>query len=317
MKRKQKEKPLTISSTFFWSVLRSHEMLPAELLRKIQKFHFRTRRMANDLFAGQYESAFKGQGIEFAEVREYQAGDDVRSIDWNVSARFGRPFVKVFHEERELTVILLLDLSGSHLFGTRRRFKRELLAEAAGMLAFLAIRTNDKVGALLFSSQVEKYIPPKKGASHVWRLIKEIFTYVPSDLTTNVDAALTFLNKVARRHAIVFLISDCMDSGFEKSLKLTSKKHDLTVIHIADPAENELPDLGFLTLRDPETGQMALFNSHSKRLREKWRIDRQTEGEKLKKMLRRAGVDLVSLSTDGPVVEPLSRLFDLRRKRIY
>ena len=162
-------------------------MLSDEQLKKIQGFHFKTKHLASDLFAGQYESAFKGRGIEFAEVREYQPGDDIRTIDWNVSARFGRPFVKIFHEERELTIMLLLDLSGSHLFGTRNRFKRELLAEVAGMLAFLAIRTNDKVGAILFSSRVEKYIPPKKGASHVWRLIKEIFTYEPQDLTTNLD----------------------------------------------------------------------------------------------------------------------------------
>jgi uncharacterized protein (DUF58 family) len=182
-------------------------MLPEELLKKIQRFHFRTKRQANDLFAGQYESAFKGRGIEFAEVREYEIGDDIRTIDWNVSARFGRPFVKVFNEERELTVMLLLDLSGSHLFGTKVKFKRELLAEVAGMLAFLAIRTNDKVGGILFSSRVERYIPPKKGTAHVWRLIKEIFTYEPRDLSTNVQAVLTFLNRVVKRQAIVFLIS--------------------------------------------------------------------------------------------------------------
>ena len=174
-------------------------MLPEELLKKIQRFHFRTKRQANDLFAGQYESAFKGRGIEFAEVREYEIGDDIRTIDWNVSARFGHPFVKVFNEERELTVMLLLDLSGSHLFGTKVKFKRELMAEVAGMLAFLAIRTNDKVGGILFSSRVERYIPPKKGASHVWRLIKEIFAYEPQDLSTNVGAVLNYLNRVVKR----------------------------------------------------------------------------------------------------------------------
>ena len=188
-------------------------MLSDEQLKKIQKFHFRTRKLASDLFAGQYESAFAGQGLEFAEVREYQAGDDVRFIDWNVSARFGHPYVKVFHEERELTVMLLLDLSGSHLFGTRKRFKREILAEVAGMLAFLAIRTNDKVGAILFSSKVEAYIPPKKGASHVWKLIREIFTYEPSEMGTNIKEVFDYLNRVVKRHAVVFLISDCMDSG--------------------------------------------------------------------------------------------------------
>ena len=291
-------------------------MLSEPILRKIQRFHFKTKRLANDVFAGQYESAFKGRGIEFAEVREYQPGDDIRTIDWNVSARFGRPFVKVFHEERELTIMLLLDLSGSHLFGTRNRFKRELLAEVAGMLAFLAIRTNDKVGAILFSSRVEKYIPPKKGPSHVWRLIKEIFAYEPQDLTTNVDAVLIYLNRVARRHAIVFLISDCMDDGYEKSLRLTAKKHDLIVIRVSDPGEEELPHVGLVTIRDPETGQVALINTNSKSLRQGWRGYQQERVTYLADLLKSAGVDVVELSTNGPVVEPLTRLFDTRRKRL-
>ncbi len=291
-------------------------MLSEDLLKKIQRFHFKTRRLANDLFAGQYESAYKGQGLEFAEVREYQPGDDIRSIDWNVSARFGHPFVKVFHEERELTVILILDLSGSHLFGTRHKFKRELLAEVAGMLAFLAVRTNDKVGAILFSSGVEKYIPAKKGASHVWRLIKEIFTYEPRDLNTSLDAALTYLNRVVKRHAIVFLISDCMDTGFEKPLRQTARKHDLTVIRVSDPAEDELPDVGLMNVQDPETGQVALINTRSHSLKERWRLERRTQKEYLVDILRRLGVDLAELSTDGPVVEPLTRLFDQRRRRL-
>jgi len=291
-------------------------MLSEDLLKKIQRFHFKTRRLANDLFAGQYESAYKGQGLEFAEVREYQPGDDIRSIDWNVSARFGHPFVKVFHEERELTVILILDLSGSHLFGTRHKFKRELLAEVAGMLAFLAVRTNDKVGAILFSSGVEKYIPAKKGASHVWRLIKEIFTYEPRDLNTSLDAALTYLNRVVKRHAIVFLISDCMDTGFEKPLRQTARKHDLTVIRVSDPAEDELPDVGLMNVQDPETGQVALINTRSHSLKERWRLERRTQKEYLVDLLRRLGVDLAELSTGGPVVEPLTRLFDQRRRRL-
>ena len=291
-------------------------MLQEALLKKIQKFHFTTRRMASDMFAGQYESAFRGRGMEFAEVREYQVGDDIRTIDWNVSARFGHPYVKVFHEERELTVMLVLDLSGSHRFGTRKKFKRELLAEVAGMLAFLAIRTNDKVGAILFSSKVEKYIPPKKGASHVWRLIKEVFTYQPEDLSTDLDGVLTFLNRVAKRHAIVFLISDCMDTGFEKSLRLTSKKHDLTVIRITDPAEETLPNVGFVTLRDPETGKTALVNSGSRKLRKRWRAYRDEQQAYLNETFKKAGIDQVELTTDGPVVEPLTRLFERRKRRV-
>ena len=291
-------------------------MLQEEILKKIQKFHFTTRRMANDMFAGQYESAFKGRGMEFAEVREYQVGDDIRTIDWNVSARFGHPYVKVFHEERELTVMLVLDLSGSHRFGTRKKFKRELLAEVAGMLAFLAIRTNDKVGAILFSSKVEKYIPPKKGASHVWRLIKEVFTYQPEDLSTDLDGVLTFLNRVSKRHAIVFLISDCMDTGFEKSLRLTSKKHDLTVIRISDPAEETLPNVGFVYLRDPETGIKTLVNSNSRKLKMKWRAHRDEQKAYLNELFKKAGIDQVELTTDGPVVEPLTRLFESRKRRL-
>lgn len=290
-------------------------MLSDEQLKKIQRFHFRTKKMASDLFAGQYESAFKGQGLEFNEVREYQPGDDVRTIDWNVSARFGHPYIKVFHEERELTVMLLLDLSGSQLFGTKQKFKRELLAEVAGMLAFLAIRTNDKVGAILFSSQVEKYIPPQKGISHVWTLIKEIFTYVPADLGTNIKGVLDYLNRVVKRHAIVFLISDCLDKDFAIPFGIASRKHDLTVIRISDPSEEDLPDVGRVYLRDPETDQVVLLNFRNHALREKWRIHRREQLANLTNLLRRTGVDLVEIKTDGSVSEPLVRLFDKRRKR--
>jgi uncharacterized protein (DUF58 family) len=290
-------------------------MLPEDVLKKIQHFHFRTKRLANDVFAGQYVSAFRGRGMEFSEVRAYQPGDDIRDIDWNVTARFGHPFVKVFHEERELTVMLLLDLSGSHLFGTRGRFKRELLAEVAGMFAFLAIRTNDKVGSILFSSGVEKFIPPKKGASHVWRMIKEIFTYEPRDLSTSIDSVLVYLNRVVKRHAIVFLISDCMDTGFHRSLRLTARKHDLTVLRVRDPAEIDLPEVGYVRLRDPETGKVALINTRNRRVKDGWRAYQREMDDSLRELLKRAGVDLVDLTTNGPVTEPLTQLFTARRKR--
>jgi uncharacterized protein (DUF58 family) len=291
-------------------------MLSEEILAQIQKFHFRTRYLANDLFAGQYVSAFKGQGMEFAEVREYQPGDDIRAIDWNVSARQGRPFVKVYHEERELTLMLLIDLSGSHRFGTKGRFKRELLAEVAGMLAFLAIRTNDKVGAILFSSQVEKFLPPKKGAQNVWRLIKEIFTFEPSSPRTNLDAAFTHFNRVVKRHAITFLISDCMDEGFDRSFRLTARKHDLTVLRIIDPAEVELPDAGLVRVVDPETNEQAVIDTSSRAVRHRWLQERARHDAFLKDLAARTGVDLVELRTDRDAVEPLSRLFLQRRKRI-
>jgi uncharacterized protein (DUF58 family) len=291
-------------------------MLPNELFKKIQGFHFKTRHLANDLFAGRYESAFRGRGMAFAEVRAYEPGDDIRTIDWNVSARFGHPFVKVFHEERELTVMLVLDLSGSNLFGTRRKFKRELLAEVAGMLAFLAVRTNDKVGALLFSSRVEKYILPKKGASHVWRLIKEIFTYEPDDLRTDIHGAMAYLMRVVKRRAIVFLISDFMDSGFDIPLKLAAKKHDLTLVRIFDPAEKILPEVGLLAVKDPESGQTAVINSRSRRLKEAWQAHWHRHEAYLADLCKKAGADRVDIHTAGTVVEPLIRLFDQRRKRL-
>lgn len=291
-------------------------MLSSEVLKKIQSLHFKTKRMATDLFVGQYVSAFRGRGIEFAEVREYYPGDDIRTIDWNVSARFGHPYVKVYHEERELTVMLVLDISGSHNFGTRGRLKRELLAEVAGMLAFLAIRTNDKVGAILFSSNVERYIPPKKGTSHVWRLIKEIFTYNPEDLTTSLDNALTYLNRVVKRHAIVFLISDCIDEGFEKPLRLAAKKHDLTVIRLTDPAESVLPDVGLISIQDTETGENIIINSSDSFIRKRWSDYINSENRKLTNLLNKLGIDMVELVTNEPVVESLMRLFEMKGRRL-
>ncbi len=290
-------------------------MLSKEILKKIQSLHFKTRHLANSVFAGQYVSAFKGHGMEFAEVREYYPGDDIRTIDWNVSARYGHPFVKVYHEERELTVILMLDISGSHSFGTRARFKRDLLAEVAGMLAFLAIRTNDKVGALLFTSKVEKYIPPKKGASHVWRLIKEIFTYEPEEKKTDIENALIYLNKVVKRHSVVFLISDCIDRGFEKPLRLAARKHDLVVVHLNDPAEEELPDAGFISLIDPESGDKVIINSSDKKIRHKYAEYMFNEKKKITTLFKKAGVDLVELFTNRDVVEPLMRLFETKGRR--
>ncbi len=288
-------------------------MLSPETLKKIQQLHFKTRHMANEVFAGQYSSAFKGQGMEFAEVREYQVGDDIRSIDWNVSARYGHPFVKLYHEEREMTVMLLLDLSASHNFGTRKQFKREQLAEVAGMLAYLAIRTNDKVGALLFAGGVEKYLPPRKGPKHVWRLIREIFTHEPQTSGTNIEAALSYLNRVVKRHAIVFLISDCRDEGYEKALQITARKHDLTVIRISDPAELDLPDVGLMAVSDPETGRQSVINT--RRLRKRWRDEQLAWEKRINETLLRAGAERVDLSTQSDVVEPLTRYFERRRMR--
>lgn len=294
-------------------------MLPKELYAKIQKFHFRTRFLANDLFAGQYISAFKGKGMEFAEVREYTPGDDVRNIDWNVTARLGHPYIKVFSEERELTVLLLVDLSASNLFGTRNRFKRELAAEIAGLLAFVAVRTNDKVGAIMFSGQVDKFIAPKKGAGHVWGLIKEIFSHEIQPGVTDLSAPLDYLNRLVRRHAIVFLISDFLlpeiNDKTRVAVSLAARKHDLTAIRIQDPAERILPDVGLAWLKDPETGQVIAVDTSNKTLRKNWDLDVEKRDAELKNLFARSGVEMVELSTDRPVLKPLTAFFRKRETR--
>ena len=284
-------------------------MLSKELIKTIQKFHFRTRYLANEMFAGQYTSAFKGRGMEFAEVREYIPGDDIRTIDWNVSARFGRPFVKMFHEERELTVILLIDLSASNMFATRKRFKRDLIAEVAGTLAFLAIKTNDKVGAVLFTSSVEKFIPPKKGSAHVWRLIKEIFTHEESSTGTDIESALNYLNNTVKRNSIVFLLSDFMDDGYEKVLRITSGKHDLTMIRVEDDAEKNLPDIGRVTFTDPESGEICHVNTSNSRVRRIWKEEREKKERNIQTICSRSGVSLIQLDTKKSAIKPLMKYF--------
>ncbi|OPZ58923.1 MAG: hypothetical protein BWY87_01238 [Deltaproteobacteria bacterium ADurb.Bin510] len=289
-------------------------MLTPETLRRIQRLSFKTSKRASEVFAGQYVSAFKGRGMEFAEVREYQVGDDIRAIDWNVTARSGQPHVKVYHEEREMTVMLLLDLSGSLDFGTRARFKRDLLAEVAGTLAYLAIRTNDRVGAILFAGGIERYIPPRKGPQHVWALIREIFTYEARDKQTDIAEALDYLNRVVKRRAIVFLISDMQAQGYEQALKITARKHDLTVIRLHDAAETELPDFGWLRLRDPESGQFAVVSP--RRLKRRWQAGRLEQARQVADLISRAGAERLDLATSDDVAERLSRFFEARRRRL-
>src|SRR3989304_5939286 len=235
-------------------------MLPAEILKKIKNIHIRTTHLVNAVMAGEYGSAFRGRGMEFEEVREYQPGDDIRSIDWNVTARMGTPFVKVYREERELTVMLLVDVSYSGRFGTVSRFKNELSAEIAAVLACLAIRNNDKVGLLIFSDRVEKFLPPKKGKSYVWRVIREVLSYTPKHKGTDIGVALDFLNRVLNRKAICFLISDFLTAGYEKPLKITNKEHDLIAITVTDPKETELPEVGLMEIEDAETGENILVD---------------------------------------------------------
>ena len=290
-------------------------MLSKELIKTIQRFHFKTKHLASELFAGQYTSAFRGRGMEFAEVREYSPGDDIRSIDWNVSARFGKPYVKMFNEERELTVVLLIDMSGSNLFATKNRLKRDLIAEIAGTLAFLAIRTNDKVGAIFFTSSVNRYIPPKKGSSHVWKLIKEIFSAEVPSRGTNIKSALDYLNRVVKRSSIVFLLSDFIDTGYEKALSITAKKHDLTVIRVEDDAEGKLPDIGFVTFSDPETGEICHVNTSSRKIKRLWKENRRKDVKQLKDICSRSGVSMINMNTSASVTKPLIRYFIERGHR--
>lgn len=291
-------------------------MLPKELIRKIQGIQIRTNRMVSDVFSGEYHSVFKGRGMEFDEVREYQPGDEVRDIDWNVTARFGRPFIKKFVEERELTVMLLVDASGSSWFGTRSRFKNELAAEVCAVLAFSAIRNKDKVGLIVFTDRIEKFVPPAKGSRHVLRVIREILYFRPRGKGTDIEGALSFLNRVTRRKSVAFLVSDFQDRGFDKSLLLASKRHDLISILVSDPREKELPPVGLVGLRDAESGETVEIDTSDRKLREEYRRKTREEEERLLKTFRGADVDCIRISTDRPYVTALRRFFLQREKRM-
>ncbi len=254
--------------------------LPLEVIRRIRKIHIHSNYLVNDILAGEYESAFRGRGMEFEEVREYQPGDDVRDIDWNVTARMGHPYVKVYREERELTILLLVDVSGSGQFGSGAQLKNELSAELAAVLAYAAVKNNDKVGLIIFSDSIEKFIPPKKGRNHVWRVIREVLEHRPRSRKTDISAALDFLNRIASRRVIAFLISDFIASDYEKLLRVTNKKHDLIAISIADPRERELPPVGLVELEDAETGETRLIDTGDARFRKEFMRGRVTPGER-------------------------------------
>lgn len=292
-------------------------MEATELLRQIRKIEIRTRGLTRHIFAGQYHSAFKGRGIAFSEVREYHYGDDIRTIDWNVTARFNHPYVKVFEEERELTVLLLVDLSGSAVFGSRQRTKRVRIAEIAALLAFSAIQNNDKVGALLFSDRPEKFIPPKKGRQHILRIIRELIEFEPEHPETNIGEALQYLTNAVKKRSIVFLISDMVDEKdsqprFADQLKIIARKHDLIAIRVYDPLEKELPDAGLLFLQDPETGQPALVDTSDKHFRKQYIASVRQYDEALDNLFSRNGIDRVEIATNQDYVPPLIQLF---RKR--
>ena len=290
-------------------------MIPKQILKKVKQVEIRTRGLVNDLFGGEYHSVFKGRGMAFSEVREYQPGDDIRLIDWNVTARNRAPFIKVFEEERELTVYLLVDISKSGEFGSQNQLKQEFGAEIASVLGFSAIKNNDKVGLILFSDDVEKYVVPKKGKSHVLRLVRELLYTSPKHNGTSIKNALDYLLKVAKRKSVVFIISDFIDDEYWSSLKVVNRKHDLIGIRLFDPAEQLFPDLGVLKVRDPESGSSFWIDTSSKREIEKLESKIKSGFNLFQKQAKKIGFDIISVSTDGDFVEPLISLFRKRNKR--
>jgi len=290
-------------------------VIPKELLKQIRRIQIRTSHLVNDVLAGQYESVFKGQGMEFKEVREYQPGDDIRSIDWNVTARTGRPFVKLFTEERELTVMLVVDVSGSGIFGSQEKLKNEMAAELCALLAFSAIKNNDKVGLIMFTGDVEKYVPPKKGRPHVLRVIREVLYYEPVNRGTDLVAALEFLNRVTTRRCVVFLVSDFMAEGYEKVLRVVSKRHDVIAVTITDPREEALPGVGLIELMDAETGELKLVDASDKRARAEFARLAGEAVQARQAVFRSTGIDSINVRTDKPYIEELLKFFRMRERR--
>jgi uncharacterized protein (DUF58 family) len=290
-------------------------MIPKEILKKVRRIEITTRGMVNDVFSGEYHSVFKGRGMDFSEVREYQIGDDIRIIDWNVTARYGHPYVKVFEEERELTVMLLVDASFSSEFGTFERMKGEIAAELCALLAFSAIKNNDKVGLIIFTDKIEKFVPPRKGKSHVLRVLRELLYFQPEDRQTDISLALEYLSRVIRRRSTVFLVSDFLSKDYSQALRIANKKHDIVTIHIVDPREMELPNVGYVELEDAETGEQILINTFDRRVRQLFgRRTSDAMGQK-EKLFKSMNVDSIVIRTDESYFEPLIRFFRMRAKR--
>ncbi|MBN1898930.1 MAG: DUF58 domain-containing protein [Spirochaetes bacterium] len=290
-------------------------MIPQEIFQKVKKIEIITRKLVRDLFAGEYHSIFKGRGMEFSEVREYSIGDDIRMIDWNVTARMGSPYIKKFSEERELTVMLLIDMSASSRFGTRNQLKSEITAEISALLAFSAIKNNDKVGMIIFTDQIEKYIPPKKGRSHILRLIREILYFKPCHTKTDINVTLEYLNRVTKRKSIVFLISDLHSPDFTRSISITNKKHDLIVITLVDPREKILPSCGFVVLEDSETGEDLYIDSSHPLLQNTFQGMNENYSNQRSKFFQSIRCDEVIITTEQSYVNPLISFFRMREKR--
>jgi len=283
-----------------------------ELLKKVKKIEIKTRRLSDHIFSGEYHSSFKGRGMTFSEVRQYQFGDDIRAIDWNVTARYNEPYIKVFEEERELTMMLVVDISGSESFGTKGQFKNDMVTEIAATLAFSATQNNDKIGLILFSDQVELYIPPKKGKSHVLRIIRELIEFQPKSNKTDVGQVLRFLSGTQKKKAIVFLISDFMSDDFEQPLKIASKKHDLTGIRIHDLREEKMPNIGMVPMTDAETGATRLINTSSKSVRTEYEKYYHEKVKYFKETFSKCGSGLVNIRVDESYVTKLLGYFKAR-----
>jgi uncharacterized protein (DUF58 family) len=291
----------------------SNSSSTSELLKKVRKIEIKTRGLSNQIFSGEYHSAFKGRGMAFSEVREYQHGDEIRTIDWNVTARFNHPYVKIFEEEREMTVMLLVDVSGSKEFGTQVKSKQELATEICAVLAFSAIQNNDKVGVIFFSDKIEKFIPPKKGKSHILMIIRDLLEIEPTNKGTDIGLALKYFTNVIKKRSTSFLISDFVDEkNFEDALKIANKKHDLIALHIYDKAEEELPNLGLIPFLDAETNEVRWVNSSNTDVRKNYKIEALKRKDKLKTTFQKSGVDNTEIPTDGNYVKPLMNLFKRR-----
>ena len=290
-------------------------MLSPELVKKIKQIQIHTSRMVNASFAGQYESVFKGRGMQFEEVREYAPGDDVRTIDWNVTARAGKPYIKRFIEEREMTLMLLVDMSASGNFGTSGKLKNELAAEFCAVLAFAAIQNNDKVGLIIFTEQVELYIPPKKGTTHVLRLIRELLCFKIADKKTNIPLALDYLARVIRKRATVFLVSDFIAEDFSRPLSLVNKRHDVVAVSVQDPAEITIPQVGLIEFQDAETGHIQLIDSSSTAFRKRYEKESFQRNTRLAQLFRSIDVDSISIETDRPYIHDLVKFFHMRHRR--
>ncbi len=290
-------------------------MLTKDLLKQVRQIEIRTKGLVNQVFSGEYHSVFKGRGMEFSEVREYQFGDDIRNIDWNVTARFGHPYIKIFEEERELTVMLLVDLSGSLIFGTVEKTKQQVAAELSAILAFSALKNNDKVGLILFTDKIEKFVPPRKGKSHVLRIIREVLSFEPEGKSTNIKAALEYMNSTIKKRSIVFLLSDFMDSGYEKILRIIGKKHDLIGVVLNDKREAEIPKMGLVKLTDAETGEERWVDTSSTRIQNRFKEVRKNMIQRRKSLFISSRLDSIEVQTGDDYIKPLVQFFRLRERR--